>query len=161
MTKRRAKKSGEADRIGPPTLDEAFRYSAAKRSTSDGRALAALDGDRDALRQFAEAGIVCVESATVDPGTRDFLLSVLAAIAAGEEPNTAFGWTQAGAVGRPGKQKSFRALRKAWLIGRHARGLKVEHPELSLEDIFERVAAAESVSPATVRDAYNSFGDIG
>jgi hypothetical protein len=125
-------------KLEPPhqTLDEVFRYEFQKRSTNEGIASAALQGDRTSLRSFAGLAAVAAESATVHADVGQRLADAMWEVAAGAEPNDAFGWTRK-RRGSPGARSDIAKLTREWVIGQHVAGL------LATTSISEDAALAE------------------
>lgn len=158
-----AKKSRSGSVPIERTLDDVYRYESKKRSSLAGIAMAALDGDRSALKGFAEAAMVFIETA-VDARKPDdqmtelaeWLIYVLSEIARGTEPNEAFGWSKKG-KGRPSVRQDLDELRKRWVIGQHIAGLLANDPNRS-EVGAQRVAAdAHHVSVESARNYWEQW----
>lgn len=76
------------------SLDDVFQYELRKRSSPEGIALAALGGDRKAIKDFAGLAMVAIDSPNAEfrAGVLPWLIDVLSQIHSGAEPNEAFGW---------------------------------------------------------------------
>lgn len=109
-----------------PSIAESFDYQAGKRSTLDGIAQAALDGDHACLVRIADwAANVFHRMWLADQESQEgraalHLMTAMDEIRQGKSPNEAFGVERPGKKGRP---KSFEALRKAWLVGHDMQGI--------------------------------------
>lgn len=139
---------------GERSLSERFEWELKKRSTPAGIAEAAIaGGDRDALAKFAGLALVAIENPDSDMarGVLFWLEGALSDIAAGKEPNKAFGWKRAG-KGRPGG--AFDTLFKRWIVGDHMRGLLANNPGMSQEEAAALVAEDRHVSEKTALDCY-------
>jgi|GEM_PF-4443302 len=150
------------------TLDEVFRYELEKRSTPEGIVLAALHGDRNALRGFADLACVAVENPHSENlrEVREWLCFVLIDIKNGKEPNVAFGWKRR--RGKPTLTQKFadfkkdgklsaasQSLFKQWLVGQQMAGLV--HAGKTQRAAAAIVARARHVSAQEALRCYRRF----
>ncbi len=104
-------------------LADRYAYELNKRSSLPGILQAALDGDREALKDVGALGSAMLarfadgEHPARSTQWREFaewLAYVFSKIQSGESPNVAFGYEQPGSEGA---HERFRTLQRTWVIG--------------------------------------------
>jgi hypothetical protein len=133
-------------------LADRYAYELKKRSSLPGILQAALDGDREALKDVGALGsamLARVADGEQPPTTaewREFaegLACVLSQIQSGESPNVAFGYEQPGSEGA---HERFRTLQRQWVIGRTVAG-HVARGTVDVEDCKTLRTAGYLVKP--------------
>lgn len=138
------------------SINEVFQYESKKRSTVEGISLAALGGDRNALKSFAGLAREAIElpgSEELKPAG-DWLGFVLSQIESGVEPNVAFGWARK-RRGAPSPAQDFEGLMKQWLVGQHMAGLVSSG--VTQRAAALQVSVARSVSESEAIRCYRAF----
>lgn len=115
---------------GPTTpVVERYAYEARKRSSMEGRALAAIGGDVAAIRELADLGQLILRGvedghAAKSPELREaagWLAFILTDIVLGKSPDEAFGFRKPGTAGR--RADDFETLERKHALIRDARRL--------------------------------------
>lgn len=139
------------------SLDEIFQYESAKRAGAEGIALAALGGDRAAIKNFAGLSLVALGSENDDfrQTVLPWLEFVLGQIQGGKEPNEAFGWARK-RRGAPSPSQDMAGLTKQWLIGQHMHGL-IAATGCSVRSAAAAVSEARNVSAPEAERCYRKW----
>ena len=157
-----AKKIDHTSVATEQTLAEVYSYESKKRSTLGGIAMAALGGDRSALKDFAAGAVVFAENAARrEPEEQmvelaEWLIYALSRIQSGDEPNDAFGWSKK-RQGRPSGRHDMDELRKRFVIGGHIAGMLANAPDMSEAEAQRLVAEDRHVSIETARNYWEQW----
>lgn len=133
-------------------LDSVFDRESKKRNTFPGLIRAARDGERTAVREFAQWAHACVSTAGSLPDVRDQLLTMLEMLMAGDEPNKVFGWKRAG-KGNPGLAGDRFRMLEALSVGNHVDGV-IATSNISPSKAQQVVAIERKLTVSFVRDCW-------